>query len=30
MKDDFKREVGRVATEYCAADETRCQVTPTR
>ncbi|KAJ7356097.1 hypothetical protein OS493_027025 [Desmophyllum pertusum] len=30
MKDDFKREVARVATEYCAADGARCQITQTR
>jgi len=30
MKDDFKREIARVATDYCAADETRCQSNATR
>ena len=25
MKDDFKSEIARVATDYCAAEETRCQ-----
>ncbi len=30
MEDDFKREVARVATDYCAADGTRCQFTLTR
>ncbi|XP_078343227.1 uncharacterized protein LOC144628967 isoform X2 [Oculina patagonica] len=29
MEDDFKREVARVATDYCAADGTRCQFTLT-
>ncbi|KAJ7356102.1 hypothetical protein OS493_027030 [Desmophyllum pertusum] len=29
MKYDFKREVARVATEYCAADGSRCQLTET-
>ncbi|KAJ7356090.1 hypothetical protein OS493_027017, partial [Desmophyllum pertusum] len=29
LKDDFKREVARVATDYCAADGARCQITPT-
>ncbi|XP_078366044.1 MAM and LDL-receptor class A domain-containing protein 1-like [Oculina patagonica] len=29
MENDFKREVARVATDYCAADRTRCQLTPT-
>ena len=30
MEDDFKREVARVATDYCATDETRCQFTTER
>ncbi|KAL9953484.1 hypothetical protein ACROYT_G040907 [Oculina patagonica] len=28
-EDDFKREVAKVATKYCAADEKRCQSTST-
>ncbi|KAJ7356101.1 hypothetical protein OS493_027029, partial [Desmophyllum pertusum] len=30
IKDDFKREVARVATEYCAADGARCQLSSRR
>ena len=30
MKDDFKTEVARVATDYCATDGTRCQSIVTR
>ncbi|XP_020621677.1 uncharacterized protein LOC110059318 [Orbicella faveolata] len=28
MESDFKREVARAATDYCAVDETRCGSTP--
>ena len=30
MESDFKREVARVATEYCADDGTRCGFLPSR
>ena len=30
MRDDFTNEIARVATEYCAADETQCQSNATR
>ncbi|KAL9986060.1 hypothetical protein ACROYT_G000127 [Oculina patagonica] len=29
MESDFKREVARTATDFCAADRTRCQFPPT-
>ena len=30
MKNDFKREVARVATDYCDVNKTRCQFTSKR
>ena len=33
MESDFKREIARAATDYCAVEEveeTRCEVTPSR
>ena len=30
MEDDFKRAVAVLATDYCAGDETRWPLTPTR